>query len=432
MLSSSVSGAMVMMAAAALSLSSSSSSSSQLAAAEVVPLQQPEAYQQRLVDWIRSGKNGFFHPQVQWKRLGTDGTGPYAMHAMVDMPKGTKLLVVPRSHIIDSFKTHEECVTIARMLDEYQKGDDSFFAPYLSYLFDKTSGGTTTGLLPCSWSDEGKDLFDFILGTDNEDIPEQLRPLHFVKHSVFDVCGDSFRAEYKGVELEDEDLRQQAEDAYLFYISRSWTDKMVPVLDMYNHRNGASLNVESTTAHDTSADVTAFAIRDIKAGEQLQNTYSECMDKDCEFGGIKYEYTTAEIFVDYGFLELYPRRWPLDDLIAEVDEDLVTGEKSFQWIFETPSEETAQWMESHLSRLRSIEADVRESISEHKSHKGAKHQDIDHEAYSLLELFEGYVEVLELGLKHKNDDPGVTEVQFTEELRERRRRARELDPIDEL
>jgi len=34
------------------------------------------------------------------------------------------------------------------MLDEYQKSDDSFFAPYLSYLFDETIGGITTGLLP--------------------------------------------------------------------------------------------------------------------------------------------------------------------------------------------------------------------------------------------------------------------------------------------
>ena len=424
MFSSSVFGAMAIMMLAALL-------SSPLAAAEVVSLQQPEAYQQRLVDWIRSGKNGFFHPQVQWKRLGSDGTGPYAMHAMVDMPKGTKLLVVPRSHIIDSFKTHEECVTVARMLDEYHKGDDSFFAPYLSYLFDETSGGTTTGLLPTSWSEEGKDLLHYIIGTDYEGIREPLGPSQFTKDSVFDRCGDNFRAEYSSDELEDEDLRQQAEDAFLFYISRSWTDKMVPVLDMYNHRNGASLNVESTTAHDTSADITAFALRDIKAGEQLQNTYSECMDLDCDFGGIKYEYSTVEIYVDYGFLELYPRRWPLthrQDLVAEVDEDLATGEKSFQWIFETPTEETVKWMTSHLSRLRSIETNVRELVAEHKNHKGAQHQNIEHEAYSLLELFEGYMEVLELGLEHKHEDPGVTEVQFEEDLRDRRRRVR----VDEL
>lgn len=397
---------------------SSSSSSLPLVGAEA-PLMQPEAYQQRLVDWIRSGKNGFFHPQVQWKRLGDDETGPYAMHTTVDLPKGTKLLVVPRSHVIDSLKTHSECVTVARMLDEYDKGDDSFFAPYLSYLFDETSGGTSSGLLPASWSVDGQELLEYILGAN--DSGEGLRPTDFQKPSVFERCDDNFRAEFDDEELEDPDLRQQAEDAFLFYISRSWTDKMVPVLDMYNHRNGASLNVESTSAHDTKADITAFALRDIKAGEQLQNSYSECLDHDCNFGEIKYSYDTTQIYSDYGFLEFYPRRWNLQDLIAEVDEDLETGEKSFKWIFETPSEANIDWMTSQLSRLQSMEDEVRELVAAHRNSKGAKHNNIGHEADSLLEIFEGYVEVFEMGLKHKEDPVGVTEDQFINELEERRK-----------
>ena len=405
-----------MAAAASLSLSP--------VAAETV-LQQPEAYQQRLVDWIRSGENGYFHPQVQWKRLG--GTGSYAMHTTVDLSKGTPLLVVPRSHIIDSYKTHNDCVTIARMLDEYERGDDSFFAPYISYLFDDTVGGTGTGLVPGSWSEEGEDLLEFILGNENG---KGLVPRDFSQPSVFDKCNHNFRATLAEEELEDEDLIQQTEDAYFFHLSRSWADKMVPVLDMYNHRNGKSFNVESTIVHNDD-DVTAFAIRDIKAGEQLQNSYNECMDYDCDFGEMKYNYPTTSIFNDYGFLEFYPRRWPLNptnqEMIAEVDEDLETGEKSFQWISDTPLETDIEFISNQLSRLRSIEVQVRRDVAKHKtSDAGEPHNNIPHEADSLLEIFEGYIEVLEMALEHKNDPVGVTDAQFRDDLHMARQRRAEV------
>eukprot|EP00978_Attheya_sp_CCMP212_P008022 scaffold18709_cov50-Attheya_sp.AAC.1 len=421
--------------------------------------QQPEAYQQRLVDWIRTGPNGFFHPSIVWKRLGPDGTsGPYAMHTTQDLPKGTTLLVVPRKYVIDSFKTYNPCVTVARMLEEFEKGDESLYAPYLSYLFDDTAGGTSTRLLPASWSNEGQDLLTFILNDGsrgrvqdlltfilNGSRDRGLEPRSFAQASVFEKCGPIFRADNESTPLKDESLRQRAEDAYLFYISRSWTDKMVPVLDMFNHRNGQSLNVESSSAHERDEDIEAFACRDIKAGEQLQNTYSECMDEDCEYGAIKYEYDTQQIYSEYGFVELYPRRWRLglarldDDseqgIIAEIDQDLETGKKTFQWIFETPTEATIHWISEQLARLKKIEPNVRQRIEEHlKNHHrqqqqehqqinddGGKHQhimhfNIEHESGSILELYEGYLEVLELALEHKDDPVGVTHQEFRHEL----------------
>mmetsp|Transcript_27718 Transcript_27718/g.59242 ORF Transcript_27718/g.59242 Transcript_27718/m.59242 type:complete len:437 (-) Transcript_27718:340-1650(-) len=401
-------------------------------------LRQPEAYQQRLVDWIRSGKNGFFHPKVQWKRLGEDGTGPYAMHTTVDIPKGETLLVVPRSHIIDSYRTHWDCVTIARMLHEYDLGDESFFAPYVSYLFDSTVGGTSTGLLPTSWSDDGKHLLKRFVGRDDEKHHHHrgrgLEPYYFEHEGVFEMCGSNFRAESKSEELKDEDERQHTEDAYAFHLSRSWGDKMVPVLDMYNHRNGASKNVESTSAHAIEEDVTAFALRDIKAGEQLQNTYSECLDNDCDWGEMKYSYLTQNIFMDYGFLEMYPRRWLLgleDDgnderlerVIAEVDQDLESGEKTFRWIFERPGKQAINWITEQLDRLRDIEIEFALDVAKHKK-KTAKLAgssfNIEHEAASLLEIYEGYVEILEMALEHKDDPVGVTLEAFEEELEELR------------
>lgn len=398
-----------------------------IAAAGEKPLPQPEAYQQRLVDWIRSDKNGFFHEAVVWKRLGPDGkSGPYAMHTTRDIPKGETLLVVPRSYTIDSFKTFEMCTTIARMLHEYHKGDDSFYAPYLSYLFDDTVGGTSTGLLPSTWTDQGKDLLYWILGDEGDVEIDPLEPYHFdERSSVFEECGTHFRAQTNdGEPLQDPALRQQAEDAMMFYISRSWTDKMIPILDMYNHRNGASKNVESKTVHHNDNDIVAYASRNIKAGEQLQNTYTECMDEDCNWGGIQYDFSTQSVLVDYGFVELYPRRWDLGpkdenndhDSLCEVDQDLETGEKTFRWIFHKPSPKTLSYVDAHLKRLKSIEADVREKFTKHRSTVGRPHNNVEHEADCLLEYYEAYVEALELALKHKDDPIGVTMEAFEEHL----------------
>ena len=273
-------------------------------------------------------------------------------------------------------------------------------------------------LLPGSWSEQGQDLLAYLLGEVGEE--DGLEPSDFEKPSVFMKCGENFRADLEMEELEDPALRQQAEDAYMFYISRSWTDKMVPILDMYNHRNGASLNVESTTAHNDD-DITAFALRDIKAGEQLQNTYSECMDHDCDFGELKYSYTTQMMYNDYGFLEFYPRRWQLHDVIAEVDEDLETGKKSFKWIFDSPSGTTIEWISKQLSRLRNMEKHFRKLVAQHKnSDAGEKHNNIDHESDSLLELLEGYIEVFEMALEHKSHPVGVTVEQYANDIRTKR------------
>jgi len=408
-------------------------------------IKQPEEYQQRLVDWIRAGKNGFFHPSVKWKRLGPDGSnsGPYAMHTLVDIKKGTPLLVVPRGYVIDSYQTYDACTTVARMLDEYEnKQDDSLFAPYLSYLFDKKEGGTSNGLLPTSWTTTGKKILDHILDIDNSNDNDDdddddsdrdhdrygrgLEPRNYEQPNVFEQCGPHFRGPLPEEPIlqdkNDPKRLQRVQDAFLFHVSRSWTDKMVPVLDMYNHRNGHWLNVESTTAHDLSKDITAFASRDIQAGEQLQNSYSECMDEDCEYGEIKYTYLTQHIFKDYGFVELYPRRWRLGGLICEVDEDpMNSGEKTFKWIFDTPNKKNIEWLTHKLNRLQEIESKVRTKIDKHRRQKDMKSRNndndddddkmtfnIEHEADTLLELFEGYVEVLQLALEHQNDSVGLT------------------------
>ena len=383
---------------------------------------QTDAHMQKVANWIRSHPSGYLHPSTIWKRLGPDGvSGPFGMFTTTAIAKGTTLLKVPRDYIIDSYKTYNPCITVARMLDEYDNNNnkDGTFGPYLSYLFDTEIGGTSTGLLPSSWSHHGKKLLNAILD-------DELAPWDFDYHeSVFEVCDGNFRSEDKHEPLKDPKLKQQAEDAYLFYISRSWSDKMVPVLDMYNHRNGRWLNVESTTAHDYDSDaVTAYALRDIAAGEQLQNTYSECMDEDCEYGEIKYTYVTQQILQDYGFVELYPRRWTLgpdeNEVTAEIDE-LEDGTKQFQWIFRTPDSDGLEWIATQLERLQNMEPKLRADAEKHRKRgtDSASSYNIDHEVDTLLEFHEGYIEVLTLALQNKDKLVGVTHAQFREELKQR-------------
>jgi len=476
---------------------------------------QPEAYQQRLVDWIRKDPKGFFHPSILFKRLGSDGnSGPYAMHITQDIPKGTPLIVLPRKYVLDSSHNGIQydkdddysqimCVTVARMVNEYDKqyyddGDNdndeqssssSFYAPYLSYLFDETVGGTSRGLLPTSWSQKAKDTLYLILDTDwdgDGGAGSVLEPQDFEIESVFEACDIDMILGGDGDDDDDDDDdyyyeedKQWAEDANLFLEARGWYDKLIPVVDMLNHINGPAKNVEVTHIINDSNDIAAYASRDISAGEQLQYSYSECMDSTCDFGAIKYSYDTQDIFKDYGFVELYPRRWSLggipggneeddeddgyhgeyeqeefQELVVEIttssdDDDCNNDDdddddhddhkngttckqqqekKVFKWIFETPNDSSILWITEQLARLKSIESQVREGIDElqkeqindttNNNSSNNNNHNIEHEMDTILEFYNGYVEVLELALEHKDDPVAITREDFDTELEE--------------
>jgi hypothetical protein len=188
----------------------------------------------------------------------------YNMHAAEDISKGETIMIIPPAAVIDSDGTEEECVTVNKMMKEYAKGPDSDYYPYIRYLFGGHEGGTSAGLLPSTWSQPAKDLLKTILGSD-------LYPKKFEKgqRKVLSFCKEYIDA--KDIQNIDKETHQRWQDAYIFWLSRSWTDKMVPILDMINHRNGKWLNVESTTAH-SGEDIRVYALRDIGKGEQLWST----------------------------------------------------------------------------------------------------------------------------------------------------------------
>eukprot|EP00534_Pseudo-nitzschia_fraudulenta_P014541 CAMPEP_0201239892 /NCGR_PEP_ID=MMETSP0852-20130820/27142_1 /ASSEMBLY_ACC=CAM_ASM_000632 /TAXON_ID=183588 /ORGANISM="Pseudo-nitzschia fraudulenta, Strain WWA7" /LENGTH=499 /DNA_ID=CAMNT_0047535493 /DNA_START=7 /DNA_END=1506 /DNA_ORIENTATION=- len=423
---------------------------------------QPEAYQERLVEWLLEDPESFFHPSILWKRLGPGGTsGPYAMHATEDIASGTPLIFLPRKYVLESLmKPPDElsetyrtdprmCATVEKMLDEhFNRKNESFYAPYLSYLFDDTAGGTSRGLLPTSWSDHSKGILDLILDKDGEDGTNNLDPHDYTQSSVFSLCADDPEEDSEGDDddyddglggdddddgfgggrLTAVDMVQEAEDAFLFLTSRGWYDKLLPIVDMFNHRNGPGRNVEVTPVdEETLEDVVAYAWRDIAEGEQLQYTYSECMDDTCGMGSITYTYSTQAIFGDYGFVELYPRRWRMnaeedDEFVVEVSTDSNDDTKKvLRWIYDAPTKENILWVEEELVRLRSIESRVREGVNDlervllGEGQKNTIHN-IDHERDTIIEFYEAYIEVFELALKHKDDPVAVTDDDIKNEL----------------
>ena len=273
---------------------------------------QPEAYQERLVAWLRADPAGFFHPALRWERLGADGAGPYALHAAADVPRGTPLIVLPRGYVLESHELETAdlrrdprmCTTVQRMLREHDamapgRDGGSVYAPYLSYLFDGAAGGTSRGQLPAAWSPEARRLLDLIRGGGDGDDAPLLDNAGFDLPHVHDLCPDH---DFGGGDGDADARKRQAQDAYLFLLSRGWKDKLLPVVDFVNHRNGRHRNVEVTPVRedDAGADVAMYAWRDLRAGEQLHLSYTECFDACCEFGDIKYQYGTPEVLADFG------------------------------------------------------------------------------------------------------------------------------------
>ena len=423
---------------------------------------QPEAYQERLVEWILEDPDGFVHPAIQFQRLGPQGkSGSYAMHATEDIPKGTPLIVLPRKYLIESHMDkpkesesgtddYRMCVTVEKMLDEYTRHTDpkttfvSFYAPYLSYLFEDTSGGTMRGLLPGTWSEHSKWLVYLILGSDDNDWAV-LRPFELEYSSIYDICEgnvdngeEDINFTQGGILTREGDSEndvfaneQMAEDTYIFLLSRGWYDKLLPLVDMLNHRNGPSRNVEVTPVDDIRGeDVAVYAWKDIKKGEQLQYTYTECMDETCEYGGLKYYATSQFMFVEYGFVEGYPRRWAFDILNEEEDGyehlycEITTDPNDdtklvFQWVFKAPTKRSILWMREQLDRLKAIEGLMKEGLEELESAFGTETiHNLEYERETIVEYYEAYIEAFELALDHKDDPVGVTDESFLQELSE--------------
>ena len=371
-----------------------------------------------LVDWLLSKEGGFFaNDLIDWKQYDpSDPKSAYGMFAKTNIEKDTTLMTLPQSALLKAGEStaddeYEPCDVVDRLVEEYKEGKDSDYAPYIEYLFGDDS---KKGKLPSSWSPQARKLLRQLVGSSNENslMPEMKllksdRYQTYMYHCVGEDAKD--RKWYYALSPEDKQLYQ---DAYLFMISRSWTDVMIPLYDMINHRNGDYRNVEATSAHNGNP-ITVYALRDIPPGEELYISYNECQDIDCQ--DLKYEYMTPHILLDYGFVEVYPRRWPInydDDgeiMVLEIYQNETTGRKYAVWPFaenDIPlTLEELNWIHAQLTRLRELANTV--IVDDEKDTKSTTWLDEvlalenKHEREMILDYYEGYKEAFAMAIQYR-------------------------------
>jgi hypothetical protein len=170
--------------------------------------------------------------------------------------------------------------------------------------------------------------------------------------------------------------------------------------------------VDATSAH-TGEAITAYAYRDIKAGEQLYMSYNECDDTDCE--GIFYNYGTQEILTDYGFVDDFPQRWIWDEmpgvedesdpLMIEVDQvekpdlynpDITTMQYEVTWHTDVrPNVDTLNFMTAHVNRLDNLERGLLTATEALES---------GHERYTIRQYYKSLKMALKLAMRSSNDE----------------------------
>eukprot|EP00957_Ditylum_brightwellii_P071372 5426024-Ditylum_brightwellii.AAC.1 len=97
-------------------------------------------------------------------------------------------------------------------------GSESDYAPYVEYLLDSQPPGQ----IPSAWSDAGKALLEEVLGRDR--VLPPFHPTTTLTEEWYGECNGS----HDPVELH----------AAQLVIQRAWDNLLIPIYDMFNHRNG--------------------------------------------------------------------------------------------------------------------------------------------------------------------------------------------------
>ena len=292
-------------------------------------------------------QGGVFHPSLYFAA----SESSLVMFSKEAIPKDEILFRVPRVCLlgpeVDSYAFNDYfryvCETTKVLWRELQNGQDSVtHGPYMEYLLETQ----LPGMLPSAWSKAGQTLLKQMLSTpDNEQV---LPPEAVCGHSFVRECGINVPVD----ELDGDARVWGQEHAWMLITQRSWDDLMIPIYDMISHRNGNWTNtklVEGVSVHDDDHDVIVQASRDINAGEEIYTTYNFC--EDC---GLRAEtFGTSLIFRDYGFVEQYPQRWILGEIVFDLDyKDGDPNELEVSWVFDPPSRDVIAFFDEQLDRLQ--------------------------------------------------------------------------------
>mmetsp|Transcript_15640 Transcript_15640/g.23687 ORF Transcript_15640/g.23687 Transcript_15640/m.23687 type:complete len:376 (+) Transcript_15640:118-1245(+) len=240
-----------------------------------------------MMDWVRSN-GGFISEKVDIRRMDpNDKLSPFGVFATKDIDEKENILHIPKSLYVSPLGSLGEnetlyydgvCQSAHTLMKETKLGDESKYAPYLRYLKIQKQGA-----LPATYSKAGKDI---------------LRQVFPPGHDGVDWIDKHFRE--SGCILKDDTF---AEHAVALVIQRGFDGTLIPIWDMVNHDNGR-INTDHNPIHSDQG-ISVHASQPIPAGEQLYNTYDDCVD--C--GAVSAYWGTPEILRDFGFVEDYPQRW---------------------------------------------------------------------------------------------------------------------------
>jgi hypothetical protein len=241
-----------------------------LAAAETIDFGQ--------VDWLNSLKGGYFNPKQEIRRGNPDDPTSYVgIFAKELIEEGDVLAQIPWEFIIsakefdgedddDELTTMLMCGTVRNLAAEMKKGAQSKHAPYVQYLLNQTEGQ-----LPSAWSEEGKRLLVDILGGEEYQQIPPVEPVDWLTEDWYEAChGDP------------EDTLSA--HAAMLVVQRADDDLMVPIYDIYNHRNG-KYHATKMMNKNEGENYIVQARRTIEPGEEIYHSYNMCDECDGRANG---------------------------------------------------------------------------------------------------------------------------------------------------
>lgn len=329
-----------------------------------------------VVDWVVEN-GGYFNPKQAFRRdVETDDT---TIVASSHISKGEVLAKIPWKCVLtantDSYDSELFCNTTFLLVNELNKGNDSFYAPYTTYL-----QANPPRITPSTYSENGKELFQTILGKNQ--LPPQ-RATRWIDRFWIQDCGGS----------------KKDQDTVMSMVSRGDDDVLVPLYDFYNHGNFE--NARTVVKQDEYFLVKAK--RNIYVGQEILLSYNQC--SNC--GNRILTYGTPELFREYGFIEQFPQRWIFHDQEIAFDiEKEESGELEVTFLDDDVSQafdnlyQVTEWgidiLQAHLERLSKLNETTIQPLLEQQS---LPQDEMD----SIMSFYNALMHALELGVEAAKD-----------------------------
>jgi hypothetical protein len=273
----------------------------------------PAHHVEPFMDWFLSQEGAFYDSTRQAITTTTQSNDDSRWYSVAthDIEKGAVLAMIPTRSVLtgrpqdnDNIKEEEDdndddeedptygqsqqvpvdCTTMNAIAKELLLGHDSKFAPYLQHLQHQQSLK-----VPSQYSQQGKELFWEVLESENQVMLMEPTVPYEVREGVPHVCETMYRAHEENAEVPGSGAHAAArwvQQQFAVPLDSSF-DAMIPLVDLYPHRNGNFTNVELQIIHHDEQHqqqqhfARLIALRDIVKGERLHTSLNEC--STCRF-----------------------------------------------------------------------------------------------------------------------------------------------------